>query len=52
MICSGIDLWEIDKFRWVLLSLGLYQMLGHVSNAITTHRVVTKSKIIDHAIVL
>ena len=47
-VISELNLWSINEFRWVLLSLGMYEMLGHVSYAITEHSVNTKIKMIDH----
>ena len=48
IIASNIDFWSFIIFRLLLLSLAMYQTLGHVSSAMTKHRVVTNSKIIDH----
>lgn len=48
IIHSGVDLWQIDLFRWTYLALAMYEMLGHVSYALTKHNVKTKSMIIDH----
>lgn len=48
LVILRVDLWAINGFRLLLLSLGMYEMLGHVSFAITKHSVRTTSIIIDH----